>query len=68
MANALHDPTATAVHERLSSLGAAGRLAAYQDGELTLSELNVWAALYPEEVPLVNGELPWIVASLADFD
>jgi len=38
------------------------RLAAFTAGELSVHELHVWAALYPEEVPLINGELPWIVA------
>jgi hypothetical protein len=32
------------------------------------AELFAWAARYPEEVPLVNGELPWIGLRLADLD
>ncbi len=68
MADTLICPTPPRTPDRLAAIGAEGRLAAYHDGELTLAELHAWAALYPEEVPLVNGELPWIVASLADLD
>ncbi len=28
----------------------------------------VWSVRYPDEVPLVNGELEWIALSLADND
>lgn len=42
------------------------RLAAYRAGELTRYQLDVWAANAPHEVPLVNGELPWIAAKLID--
>jgi hypothetical protein len=31
-------------------------------------ERTVWAGRYPEEVPLVNGELEWIALSVADLD
>jgi hypothetical protein len=54
--------------ERLFAMSAAQRLGAYERGELSLAELNCWASLFPEEVPLINGELPWIVATLADLD
>lgn len=40
------------------------RLLAYRQGELPRHELAGWAARYPEEIPLVNGELPWIAANL----
>ncbi|MGD9734955.1 MAG: hypothetical protein AB7V58_05005 [Solirubrobacterales bacterium] len=49
-------------------MGPDRRRAAYEDGGLTRPELAVWAALWPEEVPLINGELPWIAATLADLD
>lgn len=29
---------------------------------------SVWAARYPEEVPLVDGEYEWIAFGLADLD
>jgi len=37
-------------------------------GNLNRAELFAWAARYPEEVPPVNGELPWIGLRLADLD
>jgi hypothetical protein len=63
MADALLHPITPRVPERLDAMGHARRLAAYEGGRLSLAELHVWAALWPEEVPLVNGELPWIVAN-----
>jgi hypothetical protein len=46
----------------------AERLAAAERGELRRPELAAWAANYEDEIPLVNGELPWIAATLADFE
>jgi hypothetical protein len=69
MADTLLQPTPTpTASDRLSATGPDRRLAAYEEGELTLAELHVWAALWSDEVPLVNGELPWIVATLADLE
>jgi hypothetical protein len=48
----------------LERMGSHRRLAAYEAGEMGREELSVWAALWPEEVPLVNGELPWIALTL----
>ncbi len=31
-------------------------------------QLHAWAARYPEEVPLVNGEYEFIALKLADLD
>lgn len=31
-------------------------------------ERQVWAGHYPDEVPLVNGEVEWITLRLADLD
>jgi hypothetical protein len=53
---------------RLESMTAARRLLASRDGSFTRAERALWAAHYPEEVPLVNGELEWIALSLADLD
>jgi hypothetical protein len=50
--------------ERLKALGRAGRLGHYERGELSIADLSVWAARYPEEVPLVNGEYAWITSRL----
>jgi hypothetical protein len=64
MTDTLLDPITTRAPERLAALGSHGRLAAYEEGELGAEELYAWAALYPKEVPLVNGELPWIALTL----
>lgn len=29
---------------------------------------NVWAAHYPDEVPLVNGEIEWMALKLVDLE
>ncbi|HVX32142.1 MAG TPA: hypothetical protein VHA80_03295 [Solirubrobacterales bacterium] len=56
-------PTTTDARRRLAALGVDGRTTAYEEGRLTGEELYAWAALYPEEVPLINDELPWIAAN-----
>lgn len=54
--------------QRLRAMTPAERQAAAEAGELSLHELNTWASHFPEEVPLVNGELPWIALAMADLD
>lgn len=54
--------------ERLDRLGADGRMERYERGEHSLPDLSVWAARYPDEPPLVNGEYAWIARTLADLD
>lgn len=54
--------------DRLTALGARGRLRAYERGELTSADLSAWAARYPDEPPTVNGEYAWIGLRLADLD
>jgi hypothetical protein len=46
--------------EMLRRLGREGRLAAYGRGELDLDTCCLWAASYPSEVPLLNGEFEFI--------
>ena len=58
--------SASGVH--LAALGPSRRLEEFEAGNLSRAELFAWAARYPEEVPLVNGELPWIGLRLADLD
>jgi hypothetical protein len=53
---------------RLDALGVEGRLRAYERGELTRTDLSIWAARFPDEPPLVNGELAWIALKLVDLD
>ena len=52
----------------LASLTPAQRIAAYNRGELTFQQLYLWAARWPHEVPLVNGEFEFIALSIADLD
>jgi hypothetical protein len=40
----------------------AQRVAAMRRGELTLEQCAAWAARYPEQVPLVNGEYEYLAA------
>jgi hypothetical protein len=50
-------------HERRETvrrLGRQGRLAAYSRGEFDLDTCCLWAAGYPGEVPLLNGEFEFI--------
>lgn len=38
------------------------RVAAMRRGELTLEQCSAWAARYPEQVPLLNGEFEFLAA------
>ncbi len=38
------------------------RVAAMRRGELTLEQCAAWAARYPEQVPLINGEFEYLAA------
>lgn len=44
------------------------RVRAARFGAFSRWERSVWAASYPEQVPLINGELEWIALGLADLD
>jgi hypothetical protein len=46
----------------LWQLTAAERVAAMRRGELTLEQCAAWAARYPEQVPLLNGEFEYLAA------
>ena len=65
-----HRPTQlTTDAERLQRMWAmtpAQRVQAARDGQLSLGEMQRWAARAPNEVPLVNGEFFFIAALLAD--
>jgi hypothetical protein len=49
--------------QALRRLGREGRLAAYRRGEFNLETCCMWAAAYPREVPLLNGEFEFIAAT-----
>ncbi len=53
---------------QIDALGPERRLEMYRGGALTRQECVIWAGRYPEEIPLVNGEIEWIALSLADLD
>jgi|GEM_PF-375754 len=44
------------------------RLRAYRSGVFTRRERTIWAARFPEEAPLLNGELEWIARDMGDLD
>ncbi|MGA8744590.1 MAG: hypothetical protein WB507_01850 [Solirubrobacterales bacterium] len=48
----------------LSDMTRERRLADYRAGLFSRHQLSLWAAQYPDEVPLVNDELPWITLAL----
>jgi hypothetical protein len=52
----------------LSRMTTAERISASRHGGFTRWERWVWAARYPDEVPLINGEVEWIACNMADLD
>jgi hypothetical protein len=44
----------------LRRLGREGRLAVYRRGEFDFDACCLWAASYPHEVPLLNGEFEFL--------
>jgi hypothetical protein len=62
------DKTALTMVERLDLMSPNRRWKAYYAGEMTLSQANLWASRYPDEVPIRNGEFEWIALTLADLD
>ena len=40
----------------------AQRIAAMRRGELTLEQCAAWAARYPKQVPMLNGEFEYLTA------
>lgn len=60
--------TRSELRTALHSMKPAERLGAYHRGELTFQQVYLWAASYPDEVPLVDGEFEFIALSMADLD
>jgi hypothetical protein len=48
--------------ERLWRMTAAQRVNAMRKGELSLEQCAAWAARYPEQMPLLNGEFEYLAA------
>jgi hypothetical protein len=44
------------------------RLRAHRSCAFDRREMAIWAARFPEEAPLRNGELEWIAREMADLD
>jgi len=47
---------------RVWELTPSERVAAMRGGKLTLEQCAAWAALYPEQVPLIDGEFEYLAA------
>ncbi len=58
----------TAFLARLAEMTPKQRLGAVRRGVFNRAQRALWVATYPDEVPLVNGELEWIALGLADLD
>ena len=50
----------------LKRLGRQGRLAAYRRGELDFETCCLWAARWPHEVPLLEGEFEFIARTMPE--
>jgi len=48
--------------QRLWLMTSAQRVAAMRRGQLSLEQCAAWAARYPEQVPLLNGEFEYLSA------
>jgi hypothetical protein len=55
------DPTRAEQREVVWRMSPAERVAAMHRGDLSLFQCLAWAARYPEQVPLLNGEW-WFIA------
>jgi hypothetical protein len=58
----------TAFLARLAAMTPRQRIDAARRGDFDRVQRGLWVATYPDEVPLVNGELEWIALGLADLD
>jgi hypothetical protein len=56
--------TTTPFANLVNDLGPDGQPAAYLAGDLSRAGVAVWHVSYPDEVPLINEEFPWIAATL----
>lgn len=56
----------SARRELLTELGREGRLAAYRAGELDFDTCCLWAARWPREVPLLEGEYEFIARTMPE--
>lgn len=52
----------------LAHMSVEERVRAARHGSFDRWERTVWAARFPEQVPLINGEFEWIALAMADLD
>jgi hypothetical protein len=52
----------------LARMSVEERVRGARHGSFDRWERAVWAARFPEQVPLVNGEFEWIALAMADLD
>jgi hypothetical protein len=55
------DQLVSAYADYLERLSAEERLRLYHRGRMTRCERWIWARRFPDEVPIVNDEIEWIV-------
>ncbi len=49
--------------QKLWKMTMSQRINAMRKGELSLEQCAAWAARYPEQIPLLNGEFEYLAAS-----
>jgi hypothetical protein len=57
-------------HERLAALRAMGpaeRLGTYRAGGFSFNDCCMWASLYRDEVPILQGEFEFIAMTMPEF-
>ena len=57
-----------ALLDHLARMSQQERLLSARRGRMDRWERSLWAARFPEEAPLLNGEYEWIALGLADLD
>jgi hypothetical protein len=68
----LDEQTITALRDREARLRAlwqmtvSQRINAMRKGELSLEQCAAWAARYPEQMPLLNGEFEYLAAFIPE--
>jgi hypothetical protein len=61
-------PSLAQERDALTRMRPEQRLVNYRRGSLTMRQCYSWAARWPDEVPLLNGEFEFIARSMADLD
>jgi hypothetical protein len=57
-----------ALLSHLARMSRQERLRSARHGRFDRWERSLWAARFPDEAPLLNGEYEWIALGLADLD